>query len=65
MTQNQLEQYLRDMDKAQLLGLLYNGWRLTSDLPEVENVTLELAINDEAFCKFTKENLEDEYNKGI
>ena len=65
MTRKQLEDYLKDMERSQLLSLLYNGWRHISDLPEIENITLELALNDEAFCQFTQNNLEEEYSKGI
>lgn len=60
-----LEYYLRDMEASGLLSLLYNGYRHINDQPTLENVTLETAMADKAFCKFTTDNLREEYIKGI
>lgn len=60
-----LEAYLREMEASSLLSLLYNGYRYINDQPALETVTLETAMADEGFCKFTTDNLNDEYIKGI
>lgn len=60
-----LEAYLREMEASSLLSLLYNGYRYINDQPALENVTLEEALSNEGFCKFTADNLNDEYIKGI
>lgn len=61
----EVEAYLREMEASSLLSLLYNGYRYINDQPALETVTLETAMADEGFCKFTKGNLKDEYIKGI
>ena len=60
-----LETYLREMEASSLLSLLYNGYRYINDQPALEIVTLEIAMTDEGFRKFTQDNLNDEYIKGI
>lgn len=60
-----IEQYLKEMEESDLLYLLYNGYLFIHDKPTVKNVTLEIALADKGFCKFTEDNLRDEYKKGI
>lgn len=60
-----IEQYLREMEEADILYLLYNGYLFLQNKPTVKQITLESALADKSFCKFTEDNLYDEYKKGI
>lgn len=55
----EVEKYLGEMEVSGLLPLLYNGWKLINDLPKVETVTLEIALDDSAFCEWIETNFDE------
>ena len=55
----EVEKYLRDMEVAGLLPLLYNGWRYINDKLALEIVTLEMALNDKSFCQWIESNFDE------
>lgn len=65
MTREQYFAYLKEMEECNLLSSIYNGWRYLQGMEEIENVTYEMAIADQAFVRWDKKAMEDEYRRGL